>query len=100
METKAIMRPEAVVAFPHGNEGAVISVDIASQKAISAAHVVGGRETLSLPEARGRICCAPIKSGLDLPVFTNSAMDGYAINRHDLTGSGRCRAGWSPASAR
>ena len=87
MEFKAKARPEAVVAFPDGSERAVISVDIASQKAISAAHVVGGREILSLLEAKGRICCRPIKSGLDLPVFTNSAMDGYAINRDDLTGS-------------
>lgn len=88
METSSKARPEAVVAFPRGNEPTVISVDIASQKAIAAAQTVGGREILSLPEATGRICCASIKSGLDLPVFANSAMDGYAINRTDLTGSG------------
>lgn len=88
METNAKVRPEAVVADPHGNKGEILSVDIASQKAIAAAHVVDGWVTMSLMEATGRICCDPVKSELDLPVFTNSAMDGYAINRHDLTGRG------------
>lgn len=88
MEIKVIVRPEAVAAYPRGNKGEILSVDIASQKAIAAARVVGGRETLSLLKATGRICCKPLKSSLDLPVFANSAMDGYAINRHDLTGSG------------
>ena len=69
-------------------KGKLLSVDIAAQKAVAAAHVVGGRETLSLLEATGRICCAPVKSGLDLPVFSNSAMDGYAINWTGLTGNG------------
>ncbi|MDP2733789.1 MAG: molybdopterin molybdenumtransferase MoeA, partial [Hoeflea sp.] len=88
METNAKARPETVVAHPHGSKGAILSVDIASQKAIAAARVVSGWEKLSLLEATGRICCYPVKSGLDLPVFANSAMDGYAINRHDLTGVG------------
>jgi len=48
--------------------------------------VVGFDETavLGLLGARGRVLAAPVESGIDVPAFTNSAMDGYAIRSDDI----------------
>ncbi len=40
-------------------------------------------ETLCIEEAVGRICAQEIHARIDLPVFDNSAMDGYAIKLAD-----------------
>jgi molybdopterin molybdotransferase len=81
--------------YPHmnidcsaGKEGAVLSVDIASQKAIHATPIISGRETLPLLVANQRVCAKPVRSPNHLPLFANSAMDGYAIRHSDLNGSG------------
>lgn len=46
---------------------------------------VVGREAVALAEADGRILAADIVSGLDLPPFANSAVDGYAVRFDDLS---------------
>lgn len=37
-----------------------------------------------LSEALGLVVCEDVSSGIDLPGFDNSAMDGYAVRRDDL----------------
>lgn len=41
-------------------------------------------ETLPLTEARGRILGAPVRAAVDIPVFDNSAMDGFAVRFEDV----------------
>lgn len=40
-------------------------------------------ETITLPDARGRVLAQDIESDVNLPPFDNSAMDGYAIHAED-----------------
>jgi len=44
-------------------------------------------ETITLDTALGRTLAADVTAGRDLPPFTNSAMDGYAIRAVDTTGA-------------
>ncbi|MEV6387351.1 molybdopterin molybdotransferase MoeA [Nocardia xishanensis] len=41
-------------------------------------------ESVSVPAALGRKLAADIRSPIDLPVFRNSAMDGYAVRADDV----------------
>jgi molybdopterin molybdotransferase len=43
-------------------------------------------ERVSLATASGRVTAAPARSIVDLPPFTSSAMDGYAVRTADLPG--------------
>lgn len=43
-----------------------------------------GAETLSTPEALGRVLASPVVSGRRLPPCDNSAMDGYAVRLADV----------------
>jgi molybdopterin molybdotransferase len=56
------------------------------------------REDVPLEQAYGRFLAAPLEAGLDLPPFTNSAMDGYAVRAADTPGKLRV-AGESAAGA-
>ena len=44
------------------------------------------REDVPLEQAYGRFLAAPLQAGLNLPPFTNSAMDGYALRAGDTPG--------------
>ncbi|TCS60884.1 molybdopterin molybdotransferase MoeA [Varunaivibrio sulfuroxidans] len=52
---------------------------------------VVGRETVALGAALGRVLCADVVSGRDVPAFDNSAVDGYAVAYGDLTPNGQTR---------
>ncbi len=41
-------------------------------------------ENVTLPEALGRVLSSALTSPLDLPPFTNSSMDGYAVRAEDV----------------
>jgi len=41
-------------------------------------------ESVTLNDALGRILFEPIRSPIDLPIFDNSAMDGYAVRASDV----------------
>ncbi|GEM33123.1 putative molybdopterin biosynthesis protein MoeA [Nocardia neocaledoniensis NBRC 108232] len=41
-------------------------------------------ETVPVPDALGRVLSADVLSPIDLPVFRNSAMDGYAVRAADV----------------
>ena len=45
-------------------------------------------ETLDLHDALGRVLAAPVKSGIDVPGWDNSAMDGYALRVADVPAEG------------
>jgi molybdopterin molybdotransferase len=47
-----------------------------------------GRERVALRSALDRILAEPIKSPIDVPAHTNSAMDGYAVRAADLPVAG------------
>lgn len=44
-------------------------------------------ETVPLAEAGGRVTAADLRSPVDLPLFTNSQMDGYAIRADEVRGA-------------
>lgn len=46
---------------------------------------VCGMETLPVTQALGRVNAAPVAGEMQLPRFDNSAMDGYAIHREDVS---------------
>ncbi|WP_431953093.1 molybdopterin molybdotransferase MoeA [Nocardia lijiangensis] len=41
-------------------------------------------ESVPVPAALGRMLASDIRAPIDLPVFRNSAMDGYAVRAHDV----------------
>lgn len=47
-----------------------------------------GAEVVPLPHAAGRFLAEPIAAAVPLPVFDNSAMDGYAVRAADVAGAG------------
>jgi molybdopterin molybdotransferase len=64
--------------------GPMLSVDEAVEIIASRVKAVGETEAVSLGEADGRILARDIAAPLPLPPFTNSAVDGYAVNGGDL----------------
>lgn len=54
-------------------------------------------QTVNLQEALGRVLATDIKSPLTLPLWDNSAMDGYALRSQDCQGNGPWRL---PVSSR
>ncbi len=46
-------------------------------------------EQVPLAEAPGRVLLATVRSAIDLPRFSNSAMDGYATRAADLAGASK-----------
>jgi molybdopterin molybdotransferase len=47
-----------------------------------------GEEKIALDQAAGRILARDIIARMDLPPFSNSSMDGFAVIAHDLRGAG------------
>ncbi|GAA1944313.1 molybdopterin molybdotransferase MoeA [Microbacterium aquimaris] len=41
-------------------------------------------QTVPLPQAGGLVCAADARAAVDIPVFDNSAMDGFAVRAADL----------------
>jgi len=48
-------------------------------------------ETVALLDALDRVLAEPVESDIDLPPFTNSSMDGYAVRAADVIGASRDR---------
>src|SRR4051812_48484905 len=46
-------------------------------------------ELLSVPLALGRILARDVAAPIDLPIFDNSAMDGFAVRAADINGASR-----------
>ncbi len=67
---------------------ASISVQQASQSILNATQTVQGNEICALKLALGRVLSEDIKANMDVPGYTNSAMDGYAVRSVDIPTSG------------
>jgi molybdopterin molybdotransferase len=52
---------------------------------------IDGEEQLPIRPALGRVLAMPVISTIDVPPYTNSAMDGYALCGTDLPASGNAR---------
>jgi molybdopterin molybdotransferase len=63
----------------------------------SRAHGVVGMETVSLPNALGRVLAEDITAPRDVPPHDNSAVDGYAVRHSDLAADSETRL---PVTAR
>ena len=64
--------------------GPMMSVDEAVGIITSRVAAVKERETVALGEADGRVLACDVAAPLPLPPFTNSAVDGYAVQSRDL----------------
>ena len=64
--------------------GPMRSVDEAVALIVAQLSPVDGTESVSLAEADGRVLAEDLVARLDLPPFTNSAVDGYAVRGADL----------------
>lgn len=62
----------------------VLSVDDAVALIAARVGAVEGVETVPLRRADGRVLAADLVASLPLPLFTNSAVDGYAVASADL----------------
>jgi molybdopterin molybdotransferase len=66
----------------------MLSVDEARQRIIQNFSQLDA-ETVSIEAASGRVLFEDIISGLDLPAFSNSGMDGFAVRSMDIQGASR-----------
>ena len=64
----------------------MLELEEALQRILSVIRPLGS-ETVTLQEAAGRVLAERAFSPVDLPLFDNSAMDGYAVRSLDLTGA-------------
>lgn len=73
------------------DESGLISVKDALSRILSAVPVIHGYERLNIEKARGRTLYEPVIAAVNVPAFTNSAVDGYAMRSSDLPVQGECR---------
>jgi len=64
----------------------LIGVSDALNKLLSSFSPVAS-EVMPLEKAAGRVLSEEIKSEIDLPLFTNSSMDGFAVRAEDVRGA-------------
>lgn len=76
---------------PRATPTGLLSVDEARQRIAALITPIKGVEQLPVRTALGRILATPIISTINVPPYTNSAMDGYALRGADLPGSGTTR---------
>ncbi len=63
---------------------AFLSVVQGQQKILEAISPINATETIALERAYGRVLAKDISSAINVPAYTNSAMDGYAIRGEDI----------------
>jgi len=69
----------------------MISVREARERVLARIRRVTAAERLRVQDALGRVLAADVVAPFDVPPHTNSAVDGYAIARHDIPGAGQAR---------
>lgn len=67
------------------DEPGMLSVATCRERLLQAVVPVTGRESVPLAQAVGRVLADALSAGIDSPPADNSAMDGYAVHRDDLT---------------
>jgi molybdopterin molybdotransferase len=68
---------------------ASLSCDAALARIEATLEPLAVTECLAVRSALGRVLAEPVRSRLDVPAHTNSAMDGYALRGADLPDSGQ-----------
>jgi molybdenum cofactor synthesis domain-containing protein len=66
-----------------------ISLDEARRRLAAAIRPIARTERLPLLDAAGRVAARAVTSSIDVPPFSRSAMDGYAVIASDTTGASR-----------
>ena len=61
-----------------------LSVEQAQERILNAIQQLPSNESIGLMQAAGRVLSADIQAVLNVPSYTNSAMDGYAIRYADV----------------
>ncbi|HSC16304.1 MAG TPA: gephyrin-like molybdotransferase Glp [Gammaproteobacteria bacterium] len=82
--------------------GELLSVDDAVAAITARFSAVDGVETVAVADADGRVLAEDLVATLQLPPFTNSAVDGYAVRGEDVPGDAARRfrvAGRLPAGS-
>jgi molybdopterin molybdotransferase len=85
----------------------ILSVEAAQDRVLAAAGQPLPAEEVALEAALGRVLAEPVRSGIDLPPWDNSSMDGFAVHAADVASAtlsapvllrvvGEVRAGGSP----
>ncbi len=69
--------------FALGEE--ILSVEDAVAAIVARFSRVDGEETVALADADGRVLAQDLVATLQLPPFTNSAVDGYAVRGDDIS---------------
>src|SRR5439155_7071431 len=64
----------------------MLQLEEALQRILSVTPLLG-QEAVTVREAAGRVLANPAVSSVDLPLFDNSAMDGFAVRAADLAGA-------------
>ncbi len=64
--------------------GALLPIEAARSLILERVSVVAGVETIALAQADGRTLAEPVTAPFNVPGFTNSAVDGYAVRFDDL----------------
>jgi molybdopterin molybdotransferase len=67
---------------------AALTKEQALERLLAHVEPIGETETVSTAEGLGRVLAEPVTSGIDVPAWDNSAMDGYAIRHADLAAAG------------
>ena len=66
-----------------------ISLDEARRRMEAALRPIARHERVTLAEASGRVAAADVAARIDVPPFTRSAMDGYALIASDTAGASK-----------
>ncbi|QIZ51595.1 molybdopterin molybdotransferase [Dickeya zeae] len=64
----------------------LLSLEQARHAMLTQVSALTATETVSIYQAAGRITATAVTSPINVPPFDNSAMDGYAVRCHELTG--------------
>ncbi|MBP2845045.1 molybdopterin molybdotransferase MoeA [Dickeya oryzae] len=64
----------------------LLSLEQARHAMLTQVSALTATETVSIYQAVGRITATAVTSPINVPPFDNSAMDGYAVRCHELTG--------------
>jgi molybdopterin molybdotransferase len=65
--------------------GALLPIEAARTLIFERVGIVAGSETIPLAQADGRTLAEPVTAPFNVPGFTNSAVDGYAVRFDDLS---------------
>ncbi len=68
--------------------GGMLGVDEAMRLAVSLVAPRGDPEPVALGDAAGRVLAEDVRAPRPMPLFDNSAMDGFAVSTRDLEGEG------------